>query len=440
MSARSERFPVWWQLSPAAQGEIASHAADRARQLEQRLHAFVKIEDASSRASRTGPLAAMPYAVKDMFAAPGHDPDCGLASPGNLLLDGDADVLSRLDAAGACRIGFTRMTELAYEPSGFNAVTEYARNPWNLDFIPGGSSSGSAVAVASGSVVFAVGSDTGGSIRVPAHCCGVTGWKPTWGSVSVAGALPLAPFLDSVGLLARSALELAPVAEAISANAHPRTAIERIVVLRDAVNEAEDAIRSGCDDGIEALRASGAAVSYVDGLSAIQAIDVYALRVMQGEALRTHAGRLDDPAIDAVLRTRLLKGHEIDEAMLFASRAARARLAEDFEERILGKADAAVLPVMPIRTPPFSEVDPSSPSFSARRLYALSSYCRFVNMLGFPAIAFPVGFDNRGMPVGLQMVARPGRDGDLIALAAKMQEKTGWHGRIPAAIRDLVDA
>jgi aspartyl-tRNA(Asn)/glutamyl-tRNA(Gln) amidotransferase subunit A len=161
---------------------------------------------------------------------------------------------------------------------------------------------------------------------------------------------------------------------------------------------------------------------------------------MQGEALRTHAGRLDDPAIDAVLRTRLLKGHEIDEAMLSASRAARARLAEDFEERILGKADAAVLPVMPIRTPPFSEVDPSSPSFSARRLYALSSYSRFVNMLGFPAIAFPVGFDNRGMPVGLQMVARPGRDGDLIALAAKMQEKTGWHGRIPAAIRDLVDA
>jgi len=97
------------------------------------------------------------------------------------------------------------------------------------------------------------------------------------------------------------------------------------------------------------------------------------------------------------------------------------------------------LPVMPICTPRFREVDPSSPSFSARRLYALSDYCRFVNMLGFPAIAFPVGFDDRGLPVALQLVGRPGRDGDLVALAARMQEKTDWHARVPTAILDLVE-
>jgi aspartyl-tRNA(Asn)/glutamyl-tRNA(Gln) amidotransferase subunit A len=105
---------------------------------------------------------------------------------------------------------------------------------------------------------------------------------------------------------------------------------------------------------------------------------------------------------------------------------------------MLGRADAAILPVMPIRTPPYREVDPASPSFSGRRLYALSNYCRFVNMLGFPAVAIPVGLDDRGLPVGMQIVGRPNRDGDLIELATQKQNKTDWHGRVPAAIRDLV--
>ena len=150
-------------------------------------------------------------------------------------LSGYADVLCCLDDAGACRVGFTAMTELAYEPSGYNAVSTYPRNPWNLDFITGGSSSGSAVAVASGAVVIALGSDTGGSIRIPSHCTGVTGWKPSWGAVSVAGALPLAPFLDCVGLLARYAADLAPAAALLAADVAPQHAIERVVVLADAL-------------------------------------------------------------------------------------------------------------------------------------------------------------------------------------------------------------
>jgi aspartyl-tRNA(Asn)/glutamyl-tRNA(Gln) amidotransferase subunit A len=113
-------------------------------------------------------------------------------------------------------------------------------------------------------------------------------------------------------------------------------------------------------------------------------------------------------------------------------------LAREFEDAVLGNADAAIMPVMPIRTPPYSDVDPGSPSFSGRRLYELSRYCRFVNMLGFPAVAIPVGFDDRGLPIALQAIGRPGRDGDLIALAAQVQERTDWHGRVPTAIRDLV--
>jgi aspartyl-tRNA(Asn)/glutamyl-tRNA(Gln) amidotransferase subunit A len=434
-----QRLPDWSRSSSAARAEISDRSVGRARRLEPRLHAFVAIENGPFQPSRDETLAGMPYAAKDMFATRDHRPACGLPSSAGFTIDGYAEVLRRLDDAGAFRVGFTTMTELAYEPSGYNAVAPYARNPWNPAFIPGGSSSGSAVAVASGSVVLAVGSDTGGSIRIPAHCCGVTGWKSTWGCVNSADALPLAPFLDTIGLLARGASELAPAVTVLSPPAKPRAPVEHIVVLRDALERAESSVSRACQDGIDAIEASGATISDTNGLRTIEAIDRHALNVMQGEAVRTHAARLDDHAINPVLRTRLAKGLAIDDATLCASREARMSLARAFEESILGKADAAALPVMPICTPRFREVDPSSPSFSARRLYALSDYCRFVNMLGFPAIAFPVGFDDRGLPVALQLVGRPGRDGDLVALAARMQEKTDWHARVPTAILDLVE-
>jgi aspartyl-tRNA(Asn)/glutamyl-tRNA(Gln) amidotransferase subunit A len=373
-----------------------------------------------------------------MFATPGHRPGCGLAASLEFGIGGYADVLRRLDDAGARRVGFTAMIELAYEPSGHNPGCAFPRNPWNFDFIPGGSSSGSAVAVASGSVVVALGSDTGGSVRIPSHCTGVTAWKPTWGVVSTAGGMVLAPFLDCIGLLARSAADLAPAAAAIATDAQAHQPIERVVVLADALSVAEPTVGRACQDGINAIEGCGVAVSYADGLDAIETIDSHALVVLQSEAARTQAAVIDHPAISPLLRKRLMKGLAIDDATLAASRAARPRLLRDFEDKVMGGADAVVLPVMAIRTPPIPDVDPSSASFSARGLYELSRYCRFVNMLGLPAVSFPVGFDDRGLPVALQVVGRHRRDFDLIALAERMQEKTDWHARVPAGIRDLV--
>jgi aspartyl-tRNA(Asn)/glutamyl-tRNA(Gln) amidotransferase subunit A len=423
----SPRFPNWMTLDRDSQSTIATSAVDRAHRLEPRLNAFVEIQPANVDLSGNGPLALTPYAAKDLLVAPEHRPKAGLSEALDFGLIGYADALRILDNA-----------ELAYEPSGFNAVCAYPRNPWDLDFIAGGSSSGSAVAVASGTVVLALGSDTGGSIRIPAHCSGVTGWKPTWGAVSASGILPLAPFLDTVGLLARCAAELSAAAIMLSADAQPRSPVEHVVFCGDVLEEAEPAVRRACLDGIECMRASGIKASRIDALSAIAAIDRHALVVMQGEAARTFGRQLDHVAISPVLRRRFAKGLTISDAELSASRDARPQLAKDFEERVLGKADAAVLPVMPIRTPPYSEVDPGSPSFSGRRLYELSRYCRFVNMLGFPAVAIPVGFDDHGLPIALQAIGRPGRDGDLIALAAQVQERTDWHGRVPTAIRDLI--
>ena len=178
--------------------------------LNAELNAFVAIEQA--KAPFDGTLDSLPYAAKDMLQTSAHRPSGGLAGAGDLGIAGNSELLERLDEAGADRIGFTQMTELAYEPSGFNASRGRVKNPWSLDHVPGGSSSGSAAAVASGAVAAALGSDTGGSLRIPAHCCGITAWKPTYGLVSTRGAMPLAPSLDTIGVLARSAADLLPLA------------------------------------------------------------------------------------------------------------------------------------------------------------------------------------------------------------------------------------
>src|SRR5262245_5910597 len=161
--------------------------------------------------------------------------------------------------------------------------------------------------------------------------------------------------------------------------------------------------------------------------------------VMQGESARLHHARLDNLACDQSLRRRVAKGLEIEDRTLELSRQARQTLAADFIAQVLRDADAAVLPVMTIRTPAADECDPTSERFSAKTLYALSRWTRFVNLLGFPAIALPVGFDDRAMPVALQIVGQPGSDHALLNLGIQMQATTNWHARVPTGILDLVE-
>jgi aspartyl-tRNA(Asn)/glutamyl-tRNA(Gln) amidotransferase subunit A len=430
------RFAAWRDLPSASREQHFGSALQRAQRIEPRLHAFVEFS-AADRPSRPGQLQYQPYAAKDLFITSTHRPRAGLIEP--IAFEAKpALALSLLDQAGARCLGFTAMTELAYEPSGYNAVCERARNPWNLDYIPGGSSSGSAVAVASGSAVFALGSDTGGSIRIPAHCCGVTGWKPTWGSVNAEGALPLAPFLDCIGLLGRSAADLSPAADVLLGSQTSSMSIETIAIAADALQETDVSVRRACEDGIAAIEALGAEISRVSALAAIAKIDEHALLIMQAEAARTHARRLNSGELSAVLSKRLSKGLAIGDSALAASRALRPALSADFATSVLRGADALILPVMPMRTSAWDDVDPASPRFSGRRLYELSRFCRFVNMLGWPSVAVPVGFDDRGLPVAMQIVGRAGSDRALVALAQKMQSRTAWHARVPAGITDLI--
>ena len=317
----------------------------------------------------------------------------------------------------------------AYEPSGASTLV---RNPWNPDFIPGGSSSGSAAAVASGSVVLALGSDTAGSLRIPAQGCGVTAWKPT--HVSTRGAMPLAPSLDTIGLLARGAAEILPAARVLADL--DETPVRRAVVIGDALAAAHPSVARACQDGID-LIASGVALDRRDGLALIESADALLFTILQGEAARCHRGLLDSAAIGPVLRRRLAKGLDIDDAALAAALAQRQPLAAAFLAW-LHQSDVAILPVMTIRTPPAAECDPERAEFHPRTLYELSRLTRFVNMIGFPAVALPVGFDDRGLPVALQIVGRPGADLALLALAAAVQQRSDWHGRVPAAIASLI--
>jgi aspartyl-tRNA(Asn)/glutamyl-tRNA(Gln) amidotransferase subunit A len=432
------RIPDWSTLDAALRRKISATAVERARRLEPRLNAFVALEE--DLVPIEGHLGGLPYAAKDMFRTPSRRPTGGLAIPSDAAIDGETDLLARLDGAGARRVGFTGLPELAYEPSGYNHARGRVRNPWNLDFIAGGSSSGSAAAVASGSAVVALGSDTAGSLRIPAHCCGITAWKPTYGVVATTGAMPLAPTLDTIGLLARSVCDMREAVDLFIADDAPSAGgtIAHTRVITDCFSLAEQPVRQACMQGVDCIEASGTRVDAHAALADIDAVDAHALVILQAEAARIHRVRAQDPDIPAVLRKRLAKGFAIDEATLATSIAMRETLSHDFIARVFGGADAIILPVMAMRVPRAVATDPAADEFSPATLYALSRLTRFVNMLGFPAIAIPVGFDDRGLPVALQIVGRPRTDLALLALGQGVQDRSDWHARIPDAVADAV--
>ena len=430
-----QSLPSWTSLQSAERQRWRRTRRGFAEAVNRYFNPFISIEPPPTGTADDAPgaLAGLPYAVKDMFRTGSRVPTCGLLDGTACVIAGESDLLKRFDDAGADLVGFTNMTELACEPSGYNANHGRVINPWNTSFIPGGSSSGSAVAVAVGAVAVAVGSDTAGSLRIPAHACGITALKPTNGLVSMQGVMPLSPSLDTIGFLARDAADLG-LAVDITLALPKVSPIGSAVVLSDALDQSEPDVRLACSNAIDAIRECGVAIATQRGLTALEAIDPHVLVILQAEAARQHRAVLNDARLSASLRKRLAKGAEISNIELADSLAARGQLQQDITERIFGEADIALLPVMPIRTPEAALCDPESDRFTPRVLYELSRFTRFANFLGLPVVAMPAGFDDHGMPVALQIVGRRGLDLALLDLTRAVQAKTDWHARMPAEL------
>jgi Asp-tRNA(Asn)/Glu-tRNA(Gln) amidotransferase A subunit family amidase len=412
-------------------------AVARASSVNSELRAFIEIFP-SPPPCDSGPLHGLPYAAKDLADLAGRAPTLGLATAPYPVPNKTAVVIEMLAQQGACLIGFTNMTPLAYEPSGGNSEFGRPVNPWSAKHICGGSSSGSAVAVAAGIVSIALGSDTAGSVRIPAHCCGITAWKPTKGAIPADGTMALAPSLDIIGFLARAAIDILPI-EAVftTAAGNGVQPIRKVVVARDVISDCDPDIASVVRQFESALRVAGIEISdtHLNGL--ILACDRPVLTLLQGEITLAHGRLLASAKLDPVLRTRLSKGLTINSAQLQKAQADLAALAEGQLAGLFADADAVLLPVMRISTPTIDLCEPGSTVFSPRVLYELSALTRWINGFGLPAISVPAGFDSRGLPVGVQIIARANWDRALIELAATLQDITDWHFRVPTELSGL---
>lgn len=361
---------------------------------------------APERPAGQGPLSGLTFALKDMFDWAGRAPTCGLAIAPGETPTRDAGLVTLLLERGARCAGFVEMTPLAFEASGGNFERARPLNPLDETRICGGSSSGPAIVVAAGLVDFAIGSDTAGSLRIPAQCCGLATWKPSLGLLPLDGAMKLAPSFDAPGFLTRDAALLKRIGDAILPPSHDAP-------LRLAVSSDLDCADSTLMDRIASGGAQRIALQPV-----IAACDPPMLAVLQAEAARIHVATLPKMKPDPVFARRIGKGAETSEADYRAARDEVLRLRALAEDLLFSQADVVALPVMPIATPRVAECEPGSPDFSARTLYALAAYTRFVSALGLPAVALPLGRDANGMPVGAQFVARPGQDSALLRFAA----------------------
>jgi aspartyl-tRNA(Asn)/glutamyl-tRNA(Gln) amidotransferase subunit A len=410
--------------------------------MNERINAFVSTEVRfpGANGANAGPLAGKALAHKDMFYRAGKVSNCGSKIRKGWVASETAAVLERLDAAGAADIGTLNMSEFAYGPTGHNDHWGDCRNPWNPDYITGGSSSGSGAAVAAGLVVAALGSDTGGSIRLPASACGVTGLKTTWGRVSRHGAMPLSHSLDTIGPLAKSAEDCALVYGVIAGRdaRDPVTAHAPDAVKTDApvgkVAISTKWIRENAHPEVaQAVLTSAKHFKLVEvEPPPFDLLSVHCLTVMQAEASAQHAQWMRERPQDysSAVRARLEAGFAIPAAQYLEVLRLRGAWLKRFNET-LGEADAYLVPTIAVPLPTREQTGPRGGADMPRLLAEVTRLTRWVNYLGVPALSVPCGFDSRGLPIGMQLVGRPFAEGVLLGAGRAYQRETDWHRRMP---------
>lgn len=449
--------------------ELTQQALVRLHALQEATNACIEIDDeaalahaaecdaAHGRGEALGPLHGVPLAHKDLLYREGILVGCGLQPrmPRPYVWPGTAPVLQRLDAAGAINLGRLHMTEWAFDPSGANEELGPCRNPWSLDHVPGGSSSGSAVAVAGRAVFAALGTDTGGSIRIPAALCGITGLKPTHGVVDVRGAMPLSHSNDHIGPLARSAKDCALILQIIvgtSALRPPLLASLRNSFARVASGAVADLtglrigipqhfFREGVDPRISALvedslaqfKDLGALVMPVPDFDWL-ALNTAGAMVTRVEAaarlskLRTLIG------VRPALVARFEEGLGIPGSVYVQLLNERAGRLQQFLNTVMAGVDVLHVPVCRVMTPTHATLAQGG-AVAADARKELTVMNRPFNFLGVPALSLPCGFASEAggpkLPVGFQLIGRPYADAQLLAIGAAWQDATTWHRMAP---------
>ena len=372
-----------------------------------------------------GPLHGVPISVKDLFDVAGTPTTAASRVREGHLASADAPAITRIREAGAVIIGKTNLHEFAFGTTNDDSAYGPARNPHDPTRSPGGSSGGSAASVAAGMALASIGSDTGGSIRIPAAACGIVGLKPTFGEVSLDGAVPLSRALDHAGPLALSVADAALMFGALSGrpNMKPRPIAElRFAVLRDYFCDLlDDDVRACFEEAIDAIRQTGASVVERRIDHAALTAPAY-MHITFGDAAAYHAG-----TIEAV-------PHLYTEGVRQRLELARYVMAEDYvraldiREALRSEVDAAlagettlVLPTLPIPAPVIgaATVDIRGESQPVRAL--MLRLTQLFNLTGHPAISIPCGQTSTGLPCGLQLVGSRGGTEDLLTTAAAVE-------------------
>ena len=412
--------------------DIAAEHLDRAESRRD-LNAFITLDrnrvlteaEAVAAAVKRGsklPLAGVPIAIKDAIAVKGYPMTCGTKVIDAPISEADAECVSRLRAAGAVIIGTTNLDELGYAATGLHAPFGRIINPKAPDRIAGGSSGGSAVAVAANLAAAALGTDTGGALRLPASCCGIVGLKPTHGAISSKGYAIRAPSLDSVGPMTRSVADCALVFEVLAGrpigsmlgNSPGSTRIRVVKPTNYFFENVEEDDVAAVERAIGLFRSAGMSVADarlrdVEHSPAAHFITVAAEATEMFWDLLVRTGR----HLGEDLRARLEVGQFILAADYIKAQRFRRHLREMFLEA-LADGDVLVTPTVQVLPP---KVDESSVSVAAHASSLLGRFTGPLNVAGLPGITIPCGVTSDGAPVGLQIIGRPDDEASVFRVA-----------------------
>jgi aspartyl-tRNA(Asn)/glutamyl-tRNA(Gln) amidotransferase subunit A len=413
-------------------------------------------DEAVRNKAKLGVLHGVPMMHKDMYYQAGKLSTCGSALRRDYRPTVTATVIERLAAAGAYTFGGLNMAEFAQNPTGHNKTFGDCHNPWNPPYITGGSSSGSGVSVAAWFNYMALGSDTGGSIRLPAAANGVTGLKPTQTRVSRFGVMPLSFSHDNVGPLTRTVRDCARVMTVIAGHdpRDPTSAREPVPDYEAALtgdirgarigvpdnvffDEADGPVTVAIDRALAVLVERGAIVTPLT-LPLMDAVAAYGGIVSRVEAATIHAEwmRTDPQAYGAHISGRMYPGYAIPAPYYVEALSRRGPILKAFAAEVFSKVDVLVTPTIRTCLPTLAETDiDRGPPGTETKFMAVSANTRPFNYLGLPTISVPCGFDPNGCPIGLQIAGRPFAEARVMKIADAYQRDTDFHTQRPPLLQ-----